>query len=963
MFKTTIITSAILALAATSALAQETQKLERIEVTGSSIKRIAQEGAVPVQVLTQDDIKRTGLTSATDLIQSLPAMQGFVPASSSVNGGGGGGTTAALHALQSKYTLVLLDGHRMAPSTLGTVQGGGFAVNLESIPLDAIERIEILTDGASALYGSDAIAGVVNFITKKNKTDGNVFVNYQSPQKPGAKSVSFGVSKGFGNLDTDGFNVLASYSHDHQQKLMASDRDVSKNGGYFPFSAEGKDYWFNQRTGNTVPANLTFSAVPAGSPAGTTATNISINPYYTLNGNCGTPLAGVLVSSATSTTCRFNYAATVQAIPETKRDSGMVKGIVKINNDTNIWGQLVYTDALVNAQFAPSAQPLGVNATTRLPTIWNTYVVPYLTAHNLESSNGRATLGFRTVPLGGRADDFRTKATHLAFGIDGAIGGWNYDANLTLSTSKGSDTAAGGYTDTVKFNQLVASGGLDPILNTGFDTLTPALVTGQLFTKNKSELHTLHLGAQHDLFEMAGGTSIASMGMDLSYQRYQVHPSANLQSDSGFSTQPAVSDPPIGGTSGAVPFDASRKNVGLFGEMLLPIAKGLEGSAAVRYDSYSKTHSRYVFSQVADANGIQQQLPNADVGNTFGAATYKLSFRWTPMDTLLVRGAYGTGFKAPAITDLAGPVAFGGSTAGTYACPIPGSSSCLPGAAQYDLLAGANGLSGDAGLKPEKSKQWTLGLRFDPVAGLSLGADLWNVKIKNQVLSSGIAENVAFNNPTKYASLFVNGYLDPTGGFPTIALLQLPINGGVANYRGIDWDFSYRTNTPIGKVYATWTGTHMLRMNYTQSPGGDVETSLAQFGPDQQVVFKTQMHLSVGLQTGGFTNTLTMNYKSGYRDQSYSADDGVIFVRNADGSQGAAADFAGLKVPSISTFDWQGKYEFNKALTFTAGIKNLTNKKPTLSLQNEGGGNVIGYDPRYGDPIGRAFYVGGNYKF
>ena len=984
-----------IAAASQTVWAQETA---RVEVTGSSIKRIAQEGALPVLTLTAEDIKKTGVTNATDLIQMLPSMQGFVPSASSVNGSGAGGTTAALHSLQSKYTLVLLDGQRMAGSTLGTTQGGGFAVNLQSIPLDAVESVEILTDGASALYGSDAIAGVVNFITKKNKTDGSVFFNYQAPQHPGGRNFSAGVTKGWGNLETDRFNVLVTLSHDHQDKLLASDRDVSRQGGYFPFTYGGVAYQMNQRTGNTSPGNLTFSVYPNAAPAaaaaagaaasaanlllpGSTAataaaasaaasaaslaaatTTISRNPFYEANGNCGTPLAGVLIVSPTNTTCRFNYAATVQAVPSTKRDSGMVKGSFKINNDTTAWGQFVYSDTSIIAQFAPSAAPQGVNATTRLPTVWNTYVVPYLAANGLTSSNGRATLGFRTVPLGGRADDYQTKARHLGFGIDGLAMGWSYKATVTLSESKFTDLAAGGYTDNIKFAQLVAAGGLDPILGTGFNTLVPALINGAYLTGSKSTLDTYHFGAQHDLFQMGGGMSIASFAADYGNQRYRTSPSDLCQSDSGFSTQPAISNSPVGGCGGSVPFDAERANWGVSAEWLLPIAKGLEGSAAVRHDKYDKTHSRYVFSNNVDPiTGLQNQLPDADLGNTFSSTTYKLSFRWTPTDNSLIRGAYGTGFKAPSITELAGPISFGGSTSGSYACPIPTSVNCLPGFAQYDLLAGANGLSGAAGLKPEKSKQWTIGARVDPLAGLSLGADLWHVEIKDQVLGSGIAENVAFGNPVQYRSLFVDGYIDPPGGFPTIGLLQLPVNGGVAHYKGIDWDFSYRTTTSLGKWSVNWVGTRMLTMDYTQSPGGAAQTSLGIFGPDQQVVLKTQMHISVGLQTGAFTNTLTANYKSGYKDEAY--DPGAIYLRNANGTLGATVAFPGLDVPSYKTYDWQGKYEHSKTLTFTAGIKNLTDKEPPLSLQNEGSGNVQGYDPRYADAIGRVFYLTGNYKF
>jgi iron complex outermembrane receptor protein len=142
------------------------QSSQRVEVTGSSIKRIAAEGALPVITINREEIDRSGATSTQELIQNLPSMQGFISSANSVNGGGGGVTTASLRDLGPAYTLVLLNGRRVAPYNTGS------SVNLEQLPLSAIERIEILADGASALYGSDAIAGVVNFITKSNTSDG-----------------------------------------------------------------------------------------------------------------------------------------------------------------------------------------------------------------------------------------------------------------------------------------------------------------------------------------------------------------------------------------------------------------------------------------------------------------------------------------------------------------------------------------------------------------------------------------------------------------------------------------------------------------------------------------------------------------------------------------------------------------------------------------------------------------------
>ena len=244
--------------------------------------------------------------------------------------------------------------------------------------------------------------------------------------------------------------------------------------------------------------------------------------------------------------------------------------------------------------------------------------------------------------------------------------------------------------------------------------------------------------------------------------------------------------------------------------------------------------------------------------------------------------------------------------------------------------------------------------------GLSLGLDLWNVQIRNQVLSAGVPEQQGFKDPQKYGYLFTAPYPDPAG-YNSIGYLLAPINGGVANYRGIDWDFSYRTKTPVGDLRTSWTGTYMLKQNYTVEAGGTAYSDLGNFGFDNAVVFRVQTSLSASLTTGHMTNTLTAHYKSGYHDQSYDAGTSV-YVANADGSIGNSVAFAGLWTPSYTTFDYQGKYDFGK-FSLTGGVKNLFDRNPPFTLQNAGGGNQIGYDGRYADPIGRQFYLTGNYKF
>ena len=936
------------AMAADTTATETTVELQEIVVTGSSIAQKLDESSLPVTILSSEEIAKTGFTSATDLIQNLPGMQGFVPASSSVNGGGGGVTTAAVHSLPSKYTLVLVDGQRMAGFELGSVQGEGFGVNLNSIPLDAVERVEVLTDGASALYGADAIAGVVNFVLKKDQTEGNVYYNTSIPTQSGGNAWNAGISKGFGDLVNDGWNILITYSHDVQDKLEASQRAVSSQGAYFPFAANGTNYIFNSRTSNTEPANVIISQL-----------GVTYNPYYQMNGNCGQGALAAPLAGAAGIQCRFNYAATVEDIPGYKRDSGLLKATFDLHDGGKVWGEAVISQFDMVSQYAPPAQPFGISPTENA-SLWNAYVVPYLTSTGQTAT--QATLGYRAVSAGGRTDDWQTKMRHIAIGWDGSYFGWDFKAAAVNSHGVLTDYAAGGYLDSSQFFSAIASGAYDPVLATGTSSISSAILSSP-FDQSYSDVTTFSAGAQHKLFDLDGGPSILSVGAEYDRYKYSIAYSTLFLSQSGFSTEPANPDYPIGGNYAQVPFEADRNNWGLFGEWLFPILKELNVTASVRFDDYAKVHSDEVFSAAANpVTGLQDQLAAADLGNTFSDTTFKLSFRYTPIEMVSFRGSYGTGFKAPNLNDIAGALVFNSSTSGTYGCPFPGSAGCLPGSAQYDLLAGPNGQSGANGLKPEKSKQFGFGVRVEPLPQFSVALDYWNVKITNQVESQGIAEQVAFNNPSQYKSLFVNPYLDPAG-FQTIALEQVPFNGGEAQYSGIDLNANYHVDLGFGRFNANWTGTYMLKQQYTDGPGLPELTDLGVYGPDQQVVFRIISNLELSLQTGGWVNTLMVHYKSGYRDETYTAGDATVFLANSNGTLGAPAAFGGLQVPSYETFDWQTALNIEKNIRLTAGVKNIADKAPPLSLQTGGGGNQVGYDGRYYDPIGRTIYIRGDVKF
>ena len=338
-------------------------------------------------------------------------------------------------------------------------------------------------------------------------------------------------------------------------------------------------------------------------------------------------------------------------------------------------------------------------------------------------------------------------------------------------------------------------------------------------------------------------------------------------------------------------------------------------------------------------------MNNKSVGEGKNATTYKLSLRYQPTNTWLIRGSYGTGFKAPSMLAIAQPLVSAGVT-NNWACPFPGTDYCKPGIAQYDRLTGGN-----AELKPEKSKQFSIGTRYEPTADFSVGFDLWDVEMRDQV--SSVSQQLAFGDPAKYAQLFTLSKEVATGN-SYWAFKDLAINIGKAHNRGIDWDLTGRQKLGFGTLTGNISGTYMLVSNFTK-PGTDNQwdTDLGKFSIYNSVGFRNIMSATTTLETGKLTNSLSFNYRSGYQDAPAT-------VRNLGTGKDESIT---LHVPSYTTVDWQGRYEYSKKVELRAGIKNLFNRVPPMSLQSAGGGQQAGYDARYTDSFLRTLYVTGKYKF
>jgi iron complex outermembrane receptor protein len=892
-------------LMAGQAYAQE--QVQRVEITGSSIKRIAVEGALPVQRVSAEAIARSGATNVAELMQSLPAMQGFTIAAAAAGTNSGGNVGASIHDIGTGYTLVLLNGRRLAP------QGSGSAVNLNAIPLSAIERVEVLTDGASALYGSDAIAGVINFIMKKNQQGGSVEGSFNAPQASGGgKTWDVSASYGFGNLEENGYNVLASFRHDEQSQIKAIDRNFAKTS-YIPFSKNGTNYIYDSTSAYTLPANASVTFNKASNKP------ISFSPFLKQNGVCPERNFVSLFNTATTQNCGFDGSPSIEIVPESKRDSLFTKASLKLGNDVTLFADVAISRYDLTARIAPNAVPVTI---AKNSTLYNNYVSPWLTPAQAADTKA-VSANYRTYDWGTRDSNTITDSTHLVVGAEADFAGWNLNGGLTLSKNSIDESYVGGYVMANEFKSMLSNNAFNPFTPIGnVSATTQALINASQFNGSirtaSTTLKGIDVHGSRELFKLAGGN--ASIGVGADYREYHYEQTPSAASLAGliynFNASPA--------------YDMTRSNQGLFAELAAPVTKQLELTAAARYDSFST---------------VKNALANRDIGEQQGAGTYKLSMRYQPTQVILVRGSYGTGFKAPTMLDVGQPLVNAGMTGNPYTCPIESAEYCRPGKAQYNKYSGGN-----ENLKPETSKQYTIGFRIEPTPSFSFGLDLWDVQMRNQV--SAVSEQQAFADPTKFRELFTT-YTEPATGNTYWAFKSLAVNIGQSHNRGIDWDMTGRHKLAFGTLTGNLNGTYLLKSDYT-APGTDNvwENSMDKYGINNAVSFSNLFKFTGSLETGAFINSLIVSYRNGYQDAETT-------VRNL--STGVNEKLR-LDVPSYTTADWQGIYKIDKSMTLRAGIKNIFNVAPPLSLRS-GNGHQTGFDPRYADPTLRSFYMAGSYKF
>lgn len=948
------------------AIAQETdanEVFERIAVTGSSIIRTDMEGALPVTTLTQADIVRTGVTSVPDLIQQLPSMQGFTAPSQSVGGGGGGVATASLRGIGGEYTLVLLNGRRLAAS------GSGSSIDVNTIPLAAIERVEILTDGASALYGADAIAGVINFILKKNVQETTIQVRYDKPQDSGGENFTFSLTTGFGDLYEDGFNISLSASREDQTQLRSVDRDFSKTG-FIPFNHNGDDLMFVAASSNAIPGNARVrfwhpdgvDSNGDGTPDRLTAT---FNPYRLANGQCGPNSAPSNSSTATSQvdTCVFDFTSTLEILPEFVRDNIILNGTLELGDSAEVYGTINYSNFETITRIAP--YPTGNFLIPTDSSLVQSEVLPNLpsdvlgfTPQQIIDNIADVAAAWRVLPGGNRTNEFSTDSLWTNFGVRGEFGDVSYDLSLTHADNERSDNILTGYPITSDFLSLVSSGAVNVFaapeeLSDDDRAAVQATMYSGLRQKTDTSLTMFEGSFSAPVFELPGGEVYLGGGFDYREMTFEQNASDAYQQATILFVQPLPE------------FALNRTSYGAFMEMIAPITDNFEITGSVRYDDISDIDASDTLWDDLDGDGINDPTRSAETrGVDMDDTTYKLSLAYRPADEWLIRASTGTGFKAPTMLQVARPRTPFGVTGNVYDCPFTGSDPlaqfCLDPQSQYSVVS-----QGNLALQPEESNQYSFGVVYGS-DGFEFSVDYFNIELTNQVLPA--TEGQIFGNPQQFRDLFTT-QVNPGTGEQELAMISASANVGEANIEGIDYRMVFSNQIGSAELTTNISGTYMIKNNYlrTGTGIGDVaaifDTSLGQKGPDDSVVFRNRIRIVNNLEHGNFTHSVNINYQSGWTDENFPGGDSSIRLASALGQvyDGGVQ----LDIPSYTTVDYLTTYNFDdivKNLDATFGINNVFNKTPPLAF-GENSGHQEGFDPRYYDVFGRMFYLNATYSF
>jgi iron complex outermembrane receptor protein len=923
--------------------AKKEVKVQRVEVIGSNIKRTDTEGPSPVQTIKAEDILRSGASNMTELMQTIPSItSGGQDDFTSGNGFAAGTATISMRGLGSSSTLTLLNGRRMAATAAADPNAGQSTLfNINSIPMSAVERVDILNDAASAIYGSDAMAGVVNFVLKKNYNGVEMSARAAGADQGGFASQGVNLFAGFGDYEKDRYNVMMALDMSNRpstdytrlkglnmaqiEKLQLAGK-ITDPDSSITFTP---NYWQESRVNSGTPGAFITTAplAPTKCPADQISTTwlasgaptcvMDLSPYSNWTSQSKTANAFSRIN--------FNLGENLTAYVElglSRIQNNYGQGFATLSNGTSTW-------------FDPS----GVRRTFRHVMKANHPDNPLFQANANNQLRVLTSARLGDVPT---STDVVNTSNRILGALAGMHFGWDWEAGLLLNSSKRDTTVRG------MIAEPTAQAALDQYRFGG--TNSPELlklISPDSMTNGKTEVNIVDMKGSTEWGQLSGGAIGIAAGTEFRQEKINIAADSNLAKGNFVGR-------------GSTSANGSRTVGSVFAETRLPLLKSFELGAAFRYDKYS------------------------DYGSS---ATPKFSFKWTPHNMIALRGTVADGFRAPSLTQISESSVTSFQSIRTYRdtmrCPLLGGVNArIPGATGYDSTNECNSSSSSSSrtissfivanpdVQPETSKNKGLGIIFSPTASFSGTLDFYEIRRQNEVdrfSSDNILQRFFEFGESNYANVIFRG-TDPETRLKTAAGVPIPgtepivgvkrqyLNLGETRTRGVDLELSHRTNFgEMGRLSTKFYMSFITDYSFQRDKGGP----FVQY-KDAGDTPKQKGRLSTNWSRGNWNVFGNMNYVSDYalpRTNSLTGERiecSPTITASADYVASVGGD---CRVSSWTTFDFGATYTGINKLRISATVRNAF-------------GRVAPFDPFYTyynnilhNNTGRNFSINANYKF
>jgi outer membrane receptor protein involved in Fe transport len=918
---------------------QKSQSLETIVVTGSNIRRVDVETANPVVTIDKAAIQASGKVNLGDLVQDLPSIAGNAM-NPQVNNGGIGTAGVSLRGLGSNRTLLLINGHRI-PFQLQ---------DLNLLPIAVVERIEVLTDGASAVYGSDAIAGVVNIITRTNYQGAEFGADYGIADRDDGQRTKYHAVFG---QSTDKGSVMIGFQYDKQDPVSAANRAFSNRAQYI-YNTGVNTHAGSSRT----PGGRFF--VPAGSPIATQLGCTSV----TVSGNQLPPFEHPPAASdfrcykPANDSFNFQAVGNYNLVPN-ERTGLFALGNYKLTDSVEAYAELLYHKTVTHTQLAPYPFDLVGNG---LIVPANQYYNPF--GVTFGNNGASSTIALRLTSLGNRGSKIANTTELGNFGFKGNFGdtSWNWDAHFSYGKAT-VESQAINYINiaTIKpdFSCTTAPGAADctPIdIFNQKDPNTLALLNAAKINPFSTFLYQtkeFQASANGALFALPAGDVSLAVGGD--YRKEYLHTDVDPLTQQSFSTAGGVPDISCPGPSSicSSPSQGGFNVKEAYAEMLIPVLKDLPFAHSLNIDLGDR-YSKY---------------------SNFGSTNnWKASLEWRPIEDLLLRGTVAKVFRAPTPTNLFAGPSTDAPTAADPCAGVPGVSSnkaCqgynvppqvfsqLTGYVMGSQFASANGLS-QATLTPENGKSFDYGFVYDPswVSGLSINADYFRIVLNNLIVSGpGTAQTIltqCFNTQGAICSNIVRAS-DGSIKFVT----ESSFNSGNLVDKGFDMGAHYRLpQTDWGNFRVGFDATYIEEYNIDQ--GGFVQHLAGHydktFGNFARWRALTTLDWNMGPFVANWTTRYIHSVTVGYANADLGPS-GLITGSYTPNPIGPALHF-----PSVTYNNFSVGYNIEPMNAFVqVGVDNVFDRQaPVMYLNNVLNANT---DVNTYDTVGRFYRASFSIKF